>query len=127
MPRGFTSLESGIFDLIVRSEVEVGPSLSHLIATSLVTGRDNTGHGFFTEIKADRTAPPIVWKYKLIDGPGIRVDVSGRVLLMGTILWLDDSYPSCLECFQYATEDGGELDLHEYDLTKLELLGLMAT
>jgi hypothetical protein len=128
MAGSFTGLESGILDLIVRSaEAEIAPSLTHLIATSLVTGRENTGHGFFTDIKADRTAPPVLWRYRLIDGPSIRVDVSGRVLFMGTILWLDDSYPSCLEGFQYAPEDGGEIDLHDHDLENLKLLGLMET
>lgn len=44
---------------------------------------------------------------------------------MGTILWLNNKYPSCLEGFQYAIEDRDELDLHVFNLETIELLGLM--
>jgi hypothetical protein len=107
---GFTSLELAVLEAICGA-------LRALVATAQVTERDNTGHGFFTYFKVDRTMAPCLQASRAIIGPNAQVGGMGDDNPMGFVIWFEDGFPDCLEGFQH----GGSVDLKLRDLWDLRI------
>ena len=121
---GFTPLETRVLDLIGLSSGQLVEPLRALVQRAQVIKRDNTGHGFYTRMSIEEPVKPLIWPERLITGPDISVRVDRYTLWRGTILWLNDGIPACLEAYQYCTPTGGDIDLKEHDLHALGLIGL---
>lgn len=122
----FTELERTVLNAICDDQSGVVGLLRELLATAQVSDRDNTGHGFFTSFDVDKSMPPVGLPQRLLDGPNSEVAVGDEKLLMGFILWFEDGYPDCLEGFQYATLEGGDIDLKAIDLKSIRWLRPMS-
>lgn len=122
----FTGLEQVVLNAICDEQQNIAEPLRKLLATARLSERDNTGHGFYTSFAVDRSKPPIDWPLRLVDGPNAEVEVGGKTLLMGFILWLEGGYPNCLEGFQYGTPSGDDIDLKSTDLSFLAWLRPMS-
>jgi hypothetical protein len=84
--------------MFVLDQIEVANSalaapLGRLLATASVFSRENTGHGFYTRFDVARALDRLDTDSRLLNGPNLDVDVGGRVLMMGFILWLEDGFP----------------------------------
>ncbi len=121
---GFTPLETAVLSAIADDYGDYGKRLSDLVATAVVIGRNNTGHGFYTFIQADRALPPVHAATFLMDGPVVHMQDMGEGNIMGFILELKDGYPDCLEGFQYGDSQGDTVDLKTYDLFALRFTRL---
>ena len=118
-----TSLEQIVLAAIAEDNREIGLALSDLVASTSVTERKNTGHGFYTTLEIGRHHAPLQQAPDSVTGPNLDVRVGDQVLMMGFLLWLKDGYPFCLEGFQYGTRAGDHIDLRERELSALVSLG----
>lgn len=122
--KGATPLEARVFEIIGISSGHIVVPLREFLERACVTGRENTGHGFYTSLEVEELKfiwPDRVW------GPDFEVRAGDEVLRMGSILWLKDERSACLEAYQYGTPDGRDIDLKEHDLYALGLIGLWET
>lgn len=101
-----TSLEKSILDWISASQ----PALAGSLAAARIARRKYTGVGFYAYIAPDDDAE---WDRPPVDGPTIEsqdLEIGG-----GSVLWLANGRPSCLEI--YAFGDSFPEDLDEFELS----------
>ena len=115
----FTALERAILDAICDGELENSVGLKRLLDTAQLVERDNTGHGFYTNLSVSRELPAVSVASP-IHGPIAHMIDMGPGMLMGFLLWFAEGYPNCLEGYQFVDELGNEVDLHERDLATLK-------
>lgn len=124
---GFTKLEMQAFEAIGVAHPQLSEALGRAAAVARVTGRDNTGHGFYTSFEVDRSQRPLGVSSPL-DGATFDVRVGEDTLLMDFLLWFDaEGYPHCLEGYQLSSVIGGvesaeRIDLKRHDLATLTRL-----
>lgn len=93
------------------------PALQEVLSTAVVATRENTGHGFYTEL---RTAAPRNERWiNKINGPCARMLDMGEDAVMGFILWCSEQGPTTLEGFQLGDSSGHTVDLRTRDLGAL--------
>jgi hypothetical protein len=123
-PTTFTPLEAAVLDATCQDYDEYGVLLRALLASARIASRENTGHGFYTEIEVRRDLPPVHPDCAQMECPiGHMLDM-GEGMLMGFLLWLDHGYPTTLEGFQYGDKTGATVDLKRYDLASLRASSL---
>jgi hypothetical protein len=118
----FTDFEQTVLNVICHEHLGIGEQLRNFLKFAQLSGRDNNGHGFYTSFDVDKTAAPIDWPTRNVDGPDAEISVGGRTLLMGFILWLEGGYPNCLEGLQYCTPSGDHIDLQVTGLNNMAWL-----
>lgn len=112
-----THLERSVLDAICMVERPSMPALRDVLSTAFVASRENTGHGFYTELQI--TAPHDGRWMQMIGGPCARMLDMGDDAVMGFILWCSEQGPTTLEGFQLGDAAGDTVDLTTRDLAKL--------
>jgi hypothetical protein len=120
----FTYLEAGVLSAICDNDAHNGEVIQRLLLAAKVTGRENNGHGFYTQIETARTEPLPNLYTGALNGPDAQIIGMGEVMLMGFILWFENGYPNELEGFQYGNKVGDTVDLRRYDLATLRYMRL---
>ena len=95
---------------ILRWIADGSPLLAGPLARATIARRDHTGVGFYAYLSLDETAE---WDHPHIGGPTIEspnLDMGG-----GSVLWLVNGTPSCLEV--YAFGDTFPEDIDEFNLS----------
>jgi len=117
-----TDLEQAVLAAIVKDEGHLYPPLAKLLGGARVSQRENTGHGFYTQlILPTHEAPPTT--LVRFTAPHAWMNDMGPGACMGFILWCADGYPDCLEGYQNGDETGRTVDLKTRDLAELTLSG----
>lgn len=101
----FTTLERAVFTAICNMYSEDRAALESQLSTATLLTRENTGAGFFTRFKVDRTSCAAIGGKRLREGPEAKID--GLEYGMGFILWLKEGYADCLEGYSYAGSTTG--------------------
>jgi hypothetical protein len=101
----FTTLERAVLAAICRMYSEDRAALEAQLSTATLLRRENTGAGFFTRFKVDRTSCAPIGAKRLREGPEAKID--GLEYGMGFILWLKEGYADCLEGHSYAESTTG--------------------
>lgn len=115
----FTSLERAVLDWIADNAVADVPPLRAMISAARVTGRQNTGVGFYTDISIPTEARQPLTAKQMLDGPIAHMVGLGPGMIMGFMLWIDDGVPNCLEGYQFSDRNFETVDLNSVDLETL--------
>ncbi len=101
-----TALERAVLYKIVSQYPEASGVLSAQLSGLSVTGRENTGAGFYTRFAIDSQAPVASLASPIGD---VAVKVDGLDHGIGFLLWLRDGYMNQLEGFSFE-EDTSDID-----------------
>jgi hypothetical protein len=91
----FTRLEQAALDEICKHSRE-RPALEGQLATARVSGRKNTGDGFFTYFEVDRNGPPLTSPWRVLGNVAVTIEGFERPLLV-TLFRSKDGYAHMLE------------------------------
>ena len=105
----FTELELAALHSIVSETAELAPQFERQLSVATVTGRENTGVGFFTTISMPPTTVAIDRVEPLSGETHARVP--GLEHGLGFVLFLADGRIETLEAFTYGSESTSSLDL----------------
>jgi hypothetical protein len=97
--QNFTPLELAVLRTICEMHPADRAALEAQLSTAILRGREITGAGFFARVEVGRDRSPRIGGERLRNGPEAKVD--GLEYGMGSILWFQDGYASCLEGFSY--------------------------
>lgn len=109
-----TALELAVAEAIAREYPEAMEALLGQLQNAVVTNRDFTGVGFFTEFEVPKDAPPA----KDVIGPvgNIRSLVGPERYPLEFMLYVREGYAEMIEAYSF--EDGyGDLDLLTAEFT----------
>jgi hypothetical protein len=95
----FTSLEQAVLRAICESDTTDRSALEAQVSVAMILKRENTGAGFYTNFRVQRTSSGAVGGERLRRGPAAKID--GLENRMGFILWLTEGYADCLEGYSY--------------------------
>jgi hypothetical protein len=104
----FTPLERAVLDAILEIHPSDKSALECQLASAIVTNRENTGAGFYTEFNARHETSVALSGERMRSGP--TATVQGLEHGMGFILWLTDGFADCLEGYSY-DESTAEMSL----------------
>src|SRR5665213_3482708 len=101
------ALELAALQRIAENHRDVAPALLSTFRSCAVTRRENTGHGFFTDLTlGTQTLPPIALQSPLGDAS---ISVDGMQYGIGCLVFLKNGHPNFLEGFSYADEDTSKI------------------
>jgi hypothetical protein len=111
----FNALELAALKIIAENYPELKPQLIAMFDSSIVTRRENTGNGFFTEfLAADMALPPIVSRSPLGDA---WISVENMVHGICCLVHQDEGIPNLLEGYSPAGEDTSLIDFDDVNFT----------
>ncbi|HLY46646.1 MAG TPA: hypothetical protein VKQ73_13780, partial [Stellaceae bacterium] len=94
---------------------EAEPALLDLFGSCGVAKRENTGHGFFTDLMPDRTKhSPLSLRSPLGDA---FANVEGMVYPLGLLVFLKEGYPVLLEGYAAGGDDTFPIDFSKVTFT----------
>jgi hypothetical protein len=95
----FTSLEQAVLRAICETHTANRSALESQLLAAMILKRENTGAGFYTHFRVERTSSVAIRGERLRTGPAAKID--GLENGMGFILWLTEGYADCLEGYSY--------------------------
>jgi hypothetical protein len=90
-----TALERAVLEDICK-EADERDSLERQLTTARVTGRKNTGDGFFTYLAVDRNGPALTGRWRVLGNVAATIEGFERPLLL-TLFMNKDGYADLLE------------------------------
>lgn len=105
----FTPLEYAALAAILAERPEYRATIEHQLLHSNVVSRQNTGGGFFTDLKVDPVAAAIEEKTAPL-GDNVWIGIDGLELGLGMILHFKDGRASLLEGYAVGPEDTSTMD-----------------
>ena len=114
MTGGFTKLELAALHAIFAETPELSEKLERQVAASVVTDRENTGHGFFTSIAVGADAPRVAADHL---GKTTHAKVVGLDPGMGFVLFLKEGLLHTLEGYAFSPDDTTPLDLADLEFS----------
>jgi hypothetical protein len=111
----FTKLEKAALDAIFAETPELSPVLKQQPGKAVVTNRENTGAGFFTNIQVSEDAPRM-------NGPRVlgyetHARIEGLTYGLGFVLFMEDGRLHLLEAYAVGPESTAPLNLEELTFT----------
>lgn len=94
-----TEIEAAALRLIIEDNPDYGLELEAQIRFVEVTGRENTGGGFFTSLRVPENIPPVIGPRTL--SPNCDATVEGIPSGLGFVLFLSDGRLHMLETYSY--------------------------
>jgi hypothetical protein len=91
----FTPLERAALEEICRQQPEECQALQHQLATASVSRRENSGAGFFTYLKVDRSTQPIETGGRVLGNVSATVEGFKQPILL--MLFMENGYADFLE------------------------------
>jgi hypothetical protein len=112
--RSLTDFERAVLHKLLDGDHPILSLLRRQLVTCQVSGREFTGHGFFTGLHVDTsTSPALATKEKLQIG-GVGAEMSGLKYGAGFMVFVTDGYLDFLEAFSY--EEPWPLKISDYSL-----------
>lgn len=105
----FTPLEHAALAAILAEGPKDRAAIEHQLVHSHVRSRQNTGGGFFTDLKVDPAAGAIEKKTAPL-GNNVWIGIDGLELGLGMILHFKDGRASLLEGYAVGPEDTSAMD-----------------
>jgi hypothetical protein len=110
---GFTRLEQAALRAIFAETPDLAPALERQLARAVVTDRENTGGGFFTDIAVADDAPPVAGPAVL--GNATHARVAGMEDGLGFVLCMEKGRLSLLQGHAWGPDSTAGLDLAALD------------
>jgi hypothetical protein len=107
----FTKLETAVLRAIFAETPELEDALNQQLAAAIVTKRENTGSGFFTNIDVSDEAPLVSSSRVLGNETYARVE--GLAYGLGFVLFMEGQRLNLLEGYACGPEDTAHLNLPE--------------
>jgi hypothetical protein len=115
----FTALERAVLEELCKQTAERAVLESQL-ATATVTGRKNTGEGFFTYFTVDRNCPPLTTRWSVVGGVFATIAGLERPLVLD-LFRNKDGYAHMLEATSMAESTVGiDLSTGEFKINPRE-------
>lgn len=108
--KNLTDLERTVLGEICRQHPRDQASLERQVALASVTGRKNTGAGFFTDLSVPKDSASKIETAGRVRGD-VLAKLNGLECEMGFILFLEDGFLSVLEGYLLGNETTTGLDL----------------
>lgn len=108
---GFTAMETAALQAIFAETPAVSAQLRRQLICAMVTKRENTGGGFFTEMAVPDDAPRVNCPKVL--GYAAHARVEGLVWGLGFVLFMEDGKLHLLEGYARGPESTASLDLND--------------
>lgn len=105
----FTDLEVAALRAIFAETAEIAPALERQFEAAEVTKRENTGSGFFTEMRVASDAPAV--ESPSVLGYATQARINGLERGFGFVLFLETGKLHMLEGFAWGAESTHDLDL----------------
>jgi hypothetical protein len=108
-------LELAALRQIARQYPDAEHALLDLFVSCGVTKRENTGHGFFTDLMAGHTTnKPLNLRSPLGD---VYANVEGMIYPLGLLVFLKAGYPVLLEGYAAGGDDTSQIDFSNVNFT----------
>ncbi len=91
----FTALERAVLEEICK-HADQRETLERQVATARVTGRKNTGDGFFTYLAVDRNGPALTSRWRVLGDVAVTIEGFENPLLIALFM-NKDGYANMLE------------------------------
>ena len=91
----FTALERAVLEDICQQQADQREVLQRQLATATVTGRKNTGTGFFTYLAVARDGPPLISRFRILGN--VVATIAGFEAPLILTLFMKDGYANRLE------------------------------
>lgn len=105
----FTKMETAALRAIFAETPRIALALEAQLSRAVVTNRENTGGGFFTDIDVPDDLPPVICPHALGDATHARVE--GLKHGLGFVLFMQDGKLGVLEGHAWGPENTAPLNL----------------